>query len=100
MRTVAKHAVVKSFWKYIPESAFTHEQAAAKAKDLEHHAPVCTGPERYFRYLGWEFDIGRRPFLIEWAGGIHRVWGRSVDDVRKGFSVPRKAKIADDPFSK
>ena len=91
---------VRCFWKFNPDSAFGHAQATAKAADLVHHVPACTGDERYFNHMGWAFDIGRKPFLVECDGQIYRVWACSTDDARKGLSLPRKARIVCDPFSK
>ena len=95
---MSKKPVVIDFWKFNPDTGYSEEQAAKKAKDLEHHAPRCTGSDRYFKFMGWAFDIGRKPYLIEADGYIERVWGRSVDDVRFGLSLSRKVPVVADPF--
>lgn len=91
---------VLSYWKFNPGSETSPDQAANKAKDLEHHMPRANWGDRYFRWMGWEFNIGRKPYLIETDGCIQRVWGRSVDDVRIGLSLSRKVKVVADPFAK
>ena len=93
-------AKVKSYWKFNPDAATSPEQAAKKAADLEHHMPRADWVYRFFKWAGWEFDIGRKPYLIETEAGIQRVWGRSVDDVRIGLSLGRKTKVVADPFNR
>ena len=93
-------AKVNSYWKFNPDAATSPEQAAKKAADLEHHIPRANWQFRNFKWGGWEFDIGRKAYLIETEGGIQRVWGRSVDDVRIGLSLGRKVPVVADPFSR
>lgn len=93
-------AKVLSYRKFNLDSAVSPEQAAKKAKDLEHHMPRATCDGRFFKWMGWEFDIGRKSYLIESDGRIQRVWGRSVDDVRIGLSLSRRVRVVADPFAR
>lgn len=93
-------AKVLSYRKFNLDAATCPDQAAKKARDLEHHMPRASWDGRFFKWMGWEFDIGRKPYLIESEGHIQRVWGRSVDDVRIGLSLSRKVKVVADPFAR
>ena len=54
---------------------------------------------RYVWKDGWQFDIGRKPYLVEAPDGtITRLWGRSKEDLIIGCKLSKAHKIVDDPF--
>lgn len=76
----------------------SHEAMLRIAESFEQHAPKTRG-QRYVWKYGWQFDIGRKPYLVEAPDGtISRLWGRSKDDLIIGCKLSKAHKIVDDPF--
>ncbi len=92
-----------AFWKFNPKTAVTQEQAADYACKIAEGeiVPVNGECSRYHRSGGWEFDIGRKPYLIEAADGqIYRRWGRNVGEIRRALGLKRTERVIADPFAK
>jgi hypothetical protein len=92
-----------TFWKFVSHAiSTTHEDAAAIAKKIERRelVPIASIGERYYKLGGYCYDIGRKPYLIQYAhGSIARAWALSVSDLRLGLGLSRKDKVALDPFA-
>lgn len=95
--------IVRSFCRFNPDTNYTPEQAAELARRInagEIGIPRTDGTP-YYRFMGWRFDIGRRPFLIEYAhGGFSRKYARSIGELRAALYLSRKDKVIADPFSR
>lgn len=91
-----------SYWKFVKhEVSTTREQAAAFAKNIEDGVvtPHNAHGERYYKLGGWCYDVGRKPYLIEYAhGGFERKWARSVSELRNACYLRRADKVIQDPF--
>lgn len=75
-----------------------HEDMLLIAESFERHPPKTRG-NRYVWKDGWQFDIGRKPYLVEAPDGtITRLWGRSKEDLIIGCKLSKAHKIVDDPF--
>lgn len=93
-----------TFWKFVSHAvATTPEQAAAISRRIESGevVPINNHGERFYKLGGWCYDIGRKPFLVEYAHGhIQRQWALSVGELRKACYLNRNDKVVPDPFFK
>lgn len=103
----AKESIMKkqvTFWKFVSHPvSTTEEQAAALAKRIESGevVPMLQYGERFFQRGGWCFDIGRKPYLVEYSHGyIQRHWALSVGELRKACCLSRNDRVVADPFYK
>lgn len=98
-----KNAKVQ-FWKFVSHPvSTTFELAEAQAKRIEagDFVPMNQHGERFYKVGGWCFDIGRKPFLVEYSHGhIWRLWAMSVGELRKACYLSRNDKVVPDPFFK
>lgn len=93
-----------TFWKFVSHPiSTTLEQAEALAKRIEagDFVPFNQHGERYYKLGGWCYDIGRKPFLVEYShGDIQRQWAMSIGELRKTCHLNRNCKVVPDPFFK
>jgi len=94
-------SIVKSYWRFNPESSFTKEEAAKLAQKINECSTGIpkTDGQRYWRFMGWSFNLGRKPYLVDDGDSITRRYGRSVGDVREGCDLSRSARVVEDPFA-
>ena len=101
--TRAVRNIVKSYRKFNPASDFTDKQARELADGINSGTlsiPLTNGNQCYC-FMGWIFDIGRKPYLVEYNHGcITRYYGRSVADIRNGLKLSPKDRVVADPFQK
>lgn len=99
---MAKSKVVCSYWKFAHhDNVPSVEFAMSLAKRIEEgeFVPTNNCGERYFKSMGWCFDVGRKPYLIQYAHGeIHRSWAMSVAELRESCGLSRRDKVVQDPF--
>lgn len=63
--------------------------------------PMNNYGERFYKSGGWCFDIGRKPFLVEYSHGhIERKWALSVKELRSACYLTCNDKVVPDPFYK
>lgn len=94
-----------TFWKFVSHPvSTTFEQAEALAKRIEalEFVPLCSSAgDRFYKSGGWCYDIGRKPFLVEYSHGhIQRHWAMSISELRKACYLSRSDKVVPDPFFK
>jgi hypothetical protein len=93
-----------TFWKFVSHPVSTTEvHAAALAKRIESGevAPMNQHGERFYKLGGWCYDIGRKPYLVQYAHGhIERHWALSVAELRRACYLSRNDKVVPDPFFK
>jgi hypothetical protein len=62
--------------------------------------PPNHGGVRYYKSMGWCFDVGRKPYLINYAyGHIERNWASSVRELRHVLALRRADRVVLDPFA-
>ena len=94
--------IVKSFHRFNPNSDFTPEQAAELARqinDYELRIPDTKGARLYLSQ-GWAFDIGNKPYLIDYGTSIVRKWARGIGALRRSLALSRDERVVADPFEK
>jgi hypothetical protein len=91
-----------NFWKFVShEVATSQADAAALAIKIERgeFIPCNQSGERYYRLGGWCYDVGRKPFLVEYFhGGFERKWAKSVKELRIACYLKRVDRVIADPF--
>lgn len=89
-------------WKFVKhEVSMTLQDAQALASQIEAGTirPVNSYGERFYKLGGWCFDLGRKPYLIEYTHGqIERKWALSVAELRQACYLKRGDKVIPDPF--
>jgi hypothetical protein len=94
-------AVVKGFWKFNPGADFTEAQAAQVAAQINAGRFPDTKGERFYKVMGWEFDVGNVPYLVQYEqGAIHRHWARCIGALRRSLHLTRGDRVVADPFVK
>jgi hypothetical protein len=93
-----------TFWKFVSHNvSTTHEQAEALARRIEagDFKPANQHGEMLYKSGGWAFDLGRKPYLVQYADGhIQRAWASSVAELRESCYLSRRDKVVADPFYK
>ena len=91
-----------TFWKFVSHDVdMTHDDAQKLAYRIEkgEFVPKNSHGERYYRTGGWCFDIGRKPYLVEYAHGhIQRHYAMSVAELREACYLKRADKVVPCPF--
>lgn len=91
-----------TFWKFVSQPiSTTQEQAKIFAEKIESGEviPMNNHGERFYKLMGWSFDIGRKPYLVQYAhGSIERHWALSVTELRRACYLSRNDKVVADPF--
>jgi len=90
------------FWKFVDHPIkTTAEQAAAIARQIEvgDFVPGNSSGERFYKLGGYCYDLGRKPYLVEYAHGhIQRHWALSRKELRTACHLRRRDKVVSDPF--
>lgn len=93
-----------TFWKFVDHPIdTTPEQAAKLAERIESgdFVPCNSHGERYYKSMGWCYNIGRKPYLIQHShGDISRGWAASIKELRKALYLTKADKVVPDPFYK
>ncbi|MBC3871736.1 hypothetical protein [Undibacterium oligocarboniphilum] len=91
-----------TFWKFVNHTiSTTPEEARALAEKIEsgEFVPHNNHGERFYKWMGYCYDIGRVPYLIQYShGSIERAWGLSVKEIRESLYLKRSDKVIPDPF--
>jgi hypothetical protein len=94
-------AIVKSYERFNEASDFTLAQASEVAALINAGRIPDTRGGRYHCFMGWRFDIGNKPYLVQRADGhIHRHWGQSISALRKSLYLTQRDRVVADPFVK
>lgn len=92
-----------TFWKFVSHPiTTTHADAEALAKRIEagEFVPHNSHGECYYKLGGWCYDIGRKPYLIEYSHGhIQRAWALSIAELRAACHLSRHDRVVPDPFA-
>ena len=95
-------SIVKSFHRFNPNSDFTQEQAAELARQINEYEVRIpdTAGARLYLFQGWCFDIGNKPYLIDYGSSIVRKWARGIGALRRSLHLSPDERVVADPFVK
>lgn len=95
-------SIVKSFHRFNPNATLSQTEAAEIARQInsgERGIPDTAGANFYL-FQGWCFDIGNKPYLIDYGSSIVRKWGRGVGALRRSLHLSAAERVVADPFVK
>jgi len=76
-----------------------HAEAVRDKIQSGEFKPLNNDGERFYKSAGYEFDIGRLPFLIDDHGAIYRAYALSGKELRDALGLSRSARCIPDPFA-
>jgi hypothetical protein len=92
--------IVKSVTKFNPTTDFTEAQVQEVVRIINAGSIPDTRGGRYYLFMGWRFDIGNRPYLVQHADGhIERCWAQCIGALRKSLHLTRNDRVVADPFA-
>jgi hypothetical protein len=93
--------IVKSVRKFNLDTSFTSAEVDELVRSINAGRIPDTRGERYYKFMGWEFDIGNKPYLVQHEHGpIHRQWAQSITALRKSLHLTQHDRVVADPFVK
>ena len=95
-------SIVKSFHRFNPNATLSQTEAAEIARQInsgERGIPD-TGGSKLYLVGGFAFDIGNKPYLIDYGSSIVRKWARGVGALRRSLHLSAAERVVADPFVK
>jgi len=89
------------YWKFNEDSDFPEEKAqqiADRIQSGEYNPPNDYG-SKYYKFMGYCFDVGRKAYLIEYEhGSFERKYAKSIGELRDCCYLSKNDKVILDPF--
>ncbi len=95
-------SIVKSFHRFNPNATMSQAEAAELARQINEYEVRIpdTAGARLYLVGGFAFDIGNKPYLIDYGSSIVRKWARGIGALRRSLHLSAAERVVADPFVK